>query len=57
MRSAFDGWTVLADLTMLPIGEIVRVKFPRMVWDDGPWMPRGFMLSDKEPGPFKLESA
>ena len=46
-----------ADLTMLPIGEIVGAMVPRMVWDPGPWTPRGFMLSDKKAGPFKLEIA
>ena len=42
---------------MLPIGEIVGAMVPRMVWDPGPWTPRGFMLSDKKAGPFKLEIA
>ena len=37
---------------MLPIGEIVGVMFPRMVWDAGPWTPRGFMLANKKAGAF-----
>jgi|GEM_PF-2740100 len=31
--------------------------FPRMVWDTGPWTPRGFILSDKNKGSFKMEIA
>jgi len=31
--------------------------FPRMVWDAGPWTPRGLILSDKNKGSFKMEIA
>jgi len=31
VRTTFDDWTMRADLTMLSIGEIVDVKFSRMV--------------------------
>jgi len=31
LRTTFDDWTMRADLTMLSIGEIVGVMFPRMV--------------------------
>ncbi len=42
---------------MLPISENMGAMFPRMVWDAGPWTPRGFMRSDKKAGPFKPEIA
>ena len=57
MRTTFDDWTMRADLTMLPRGEIVGVMFPRMVWDAGRWTPRGSMLAHKKTGLFKLEFA
>ncbi len=53
----FDDWTVRADLTMLPIGEIAGARLSRMVWDARPWIPRGFMLSEKKAAPCKLEIA
>ena len=45
MRTTFDGWTMRADLTMLPIGEIVGVMF------------FGTPVPERPERPFKLEDA
>jgi monofunctional biosynthetic peptidoglycan transglycosylase len=53
-----DEWTEVA----VPLNELVPTSFGRVVQGMGPVVPDqinglGFMLSDKKPGPFKLEVA
>jgi hypothetical protein len=51
----FDGWTMRADLTMLPRGEIVGVMFPTIVWDAGHWTPLRVHARPQEGGTVQAE--